>query len=337
MNQYFATFIPGLQELVAKVLKKELRQIQVQALSEGLVVFRSPQSFRKIVSLSFFNNSFYCLFWEKNQFPIEKLIKVFLANSSEAIFLPREILARKKTFRIMASVQSRLVSLPKKLLKKGEDLFSSQWGLAVDRSLPDLEAWFLTRREGASLVGVRLTKKASLEKRLHPGELRPELVNLMGHLADLQPKDILLDPFAGYGAIPLGCARFFSSRGVIAGEKNKAVLKILKSKVKQEKTRIRVYEGDGLKLRYLADCSVDKIITDPPWGIYESQNRDWEKFYFEMLESFQRVLKPGGKMVILTAQRSILEKLVNRFPDLFIEVKYNLLVSGKKAGLYKLE
>lgn len=56
-----------------------------------------------------------------------------------------------------------------------------------------------------------------------------------------------------------------------------------------------------------------------------------------MLKEFIRVLKPGGLMVILIGQKELFEKVLTNFPDLQFVEKYNILVSGKKAAIYKIK
>ena len=101
---------------------------------------------------------------------------------------------------------------------------------------------------------------------------------------------------------------------------------------------IVVEKLDALNLANIENNSVDKIVTDPPWGLHEGKNLDLPKFYLKMLEEFYRVTKTGGFIVILTAQKELIETQLGKLKDnLKLVAKYNTLVSGKKAGVYKLE
>ena len=85
------------------------------------------------------------------------------------------------------------------------------------------------------------------------------------------------------------------------------------------------------------DCSVNKIVTDPPWGLYEDVGMEMEGFYDKMMKEMYRVLKTNGIIVILTANKDELEKVLLNFRNkLKILNKYNILVSGKKAAVYKI-
>lgn len=333
MIDYFSTFITGLQEVIEVALKRDLRDVRIRQLLDGLVVYQTNESPRKIKQLRYFNNSFVLLRLHEKEMAIQSLLKKSLSEPEMFARLPLGILDKASSFRVVVSKRNRLTSVNKELLSSVEDFLSSKLRLRVDRASPDTEVWFLTRSEGISLVGLRITKKPNYEKTLHQGELRPELAHIMCLLAEIKPTDTVLDPFAGYGSIPLECAKHFSLRRIYAGEKDQRIFKLLREKTKVFKSKIVVGKWDALNLSFLADNSIDKIVTDPPWGLYT--NIDIESFYLSMLAEFIRLLKPGGLLVVLTAQKEIFEKLVDSFSQLEIKAKYDILVSGKKAAIYQ--
>jgi ubiquinone/menaquinone biosynthesis C-methylase UbiE len=63
-----------------------------------------------------------------------------------------------------------------------------------------------------------------------------------------------------------------------------------------------------------------------------------ERFYEDMLKEFSRILKKDGILVILTAQKELLEIILSKFPDQFLLIKrLDTLVSGQKAGAFKIK
>ncbi len=86
---------------------------------------------------------------------------------------------------------------------------------------------------------------------------------------------------------------------------------------------------DALNLSRYEDASIHKIVTDPPWGQFKEL--PVAEFYPAMLKEFARVLRSGGKLVILTAENLTLDE---RFT---LSKKFNILVSGKKAAVYVME
>jgi tRNA G10 N-methylase Trm11 len=79
-------------------------------------------------------------------------------------------------------------------------------------------------------------------------------------------------------------------------------------------------------------------VTDPPWGQF-SQIDNLQDFYIKMLREFYRVLKIGGIAVVLNGNRELFEELVtakNIGYKFDMVMEYKILVSGKKASIYKL-
>ena len=98
--------------------------------------------------------------------------------------------------------------------------------------------------------------------------------------------------------------------------------------------QVEICKADVFELSYIQDNSIDSIITDPPWGLWENIP-DIEDFYNRMFVSFKRVLKPNGKMTILTARTVEFENAVKN-AGLTIQDSLHTLVNGKKATLYCL-
>jgi len=115
------------------------------------------------------------------------------------------------------------------------------------------------------------------------------------------------------------------------------VFKILQEKIKKSRVKIVVGKWDALNLTSLTNKSVDKIITDPPWGFYENKSINLREFYKSMLNEFIRVLKPNGLMIILMGQREIFGEVISGFSELKLLEKYDILISGKKATIFKIK
>jgi tRNA G10 N-methylase Trm11 len=93
---------------------------------------------------------------------------------------------------------------------------------------------------------------------------------------------------------------------------------------------------DALNMKFLSDSQIDKIVTDPPWGIYDNiENLDI--FYSKMLIEFHRVVRDKGIIVLLVSNRDIFTNVLEKHKSFFdIDKKYTTLVSGQKAIVYKL-
>ncbi len=133
--------------------------------------------------------------------------------------------------------------------------------LKVNRVKPDLEVWFLRRREGFCFVGIRLTKNPNYEKTLRKRELRPQIAHILCLLSEPRSKDVFLDPFAGSGAIPLERTAF-PYKEIIASDKDPNAYKYLKERTNKLKKRITVKNWDALDLEEIGNGTINKIVTN---------------------------------------------------------------------------
>lgn len=334
LNTYFSTFISGLGDVVIPALVKKLSKFKVKLLLDGLIIYGTQSSDQEIKYTRFLNNSFFLLklFDNLKECSFEKMAEWILREQS----LNQLTLSPKSsTFRIVFSKENQIVPVNSRLQGKLENHFSKLFKLKINRANPDIEIWFLWRNEGYGVIGVRLTNKSNYEKVLHKGELRPELAHLLCLMSEPDKDDIFLDPFAGSGAIPVERATSFPYTKIIASDKDKQIFQKLQKRAGNLGLRIILGRYDALNLSSLTNESVTKIVTDPPWG-FTKYKENIEEFYTKMLEEFIRVLKPDGLIVILIGQKELLEKLFAKFSNLKLLNKYNVLVSGKKAGIYKL-
>jgi tRNA G10 N-methylase Trm11 len=86
----------------------------------------------------------------------------------------------------------------------------------------------------------------------------------------------------------------------------------------------------------LASASVDRIIADPPWGLFENIGNIAE-FYKAIIGKCVKLIKPDGKIVIITARKEELTSAVESITCCSIVKTYHILVSGKKAGVFLIE
>jgi tRNA G10 N-methylase Trm11 len=254
---------------------------------------------------------------------------------------PHSVLAvnnkKIQTFRVMAFEENRPVRAEEKTRLKTEAFIAGESGLKVNRIKPDTEFWFLFRNEGFSVFMKRLTLHASNEKRLRPGELPPPLAWMMCRLSEPLSTDVVLDPFCGYGAIPSERIKRFPLEKMFAFDIKDEAVRISREKIKGESARLcGVKKLDfHVILSELKEASINKIITDPPWGLYEAIE-DIGGFYMEMLRVFSRLLAPGGIAVILTARKEEFRNGLGHFGEFTLNRAFDVLVSGRKAAIFCL-
>jgi tRNA G10 N-methylase Trm11 len=344
VNTFYATFIPGLQNFIAEVIKERLADVKINKLLDGAVLFETETSYDKL-NFFCFNNIFAIISIIEGANAsngIEKHIKTFLNENCEA----QEIIANNSkkisTFRIVASIENQPVVIDEKLKNEAEKLISRLSGLKINRSLPDTEFWFLFRNEeksngkNFSVFMKRLTIRPSWEKTLHRGELPPPLAWTLCRLARLSHGDTVLDPFCGYGSIPETAMKHFHVTKFTACDSDKKAASYTNARFKKRKEGFVFHQTDFEALPSLvAEKSIDAIVTDPPWGQYKEI--DENRFLEKMFEVFAKLLKQGGRAVVLYANQPALnDSLLKASSACFKAEKIiPILLSGKKAAIYQ--
>ena len=340
MSSYYSSFIPGLSEPVQRALLDTLPQCTMTLVLDGLIAYETAAPPEAVRELPFVTNTFYVLkaFPRKEDRAVREMAHEVANDRALKIRdLPRS--KRSKTFRVIPSLANQLQPLEGKIMQALEKRVTEETKLRPDRSKPDYEFWLLQRSEGYGFFSVRLSQHKAYDKLLEKGELRPELANVLCRLSEPSPDETFLDPFCGSGAIPVQRASF-PAGAIIASDIRKEKIEALKQRLKKlslaEKIVVRC--DDALHMARYDSGSIHKIVTDPPWGLFEELKLPLPEFYEQMTEEFCRVLAPGGLLVVVTAQTEVFEGSIQRSESkLKTRHRYNILLSGKKASVYVLQ
>ncbi|KXK09192.1 MAG: hypothetical protein UZ21_OP11001000250 [Microgenomates bacterium OLB22] len=342
MTSYFSTFISGFTDVIEQLVNRDFPDVKITMLLDGLVVYSTEAPLQQVRKTRYFNNTFLLL----NQFPItppgraEGIVRRLASDVDFKTSLRPLMLARNSSFRLIVSRENQMISVDKGIMRNIEARIISATRLRLGPLKADSEFWFLLRREDQAFLGVRLTGLNTVQKKPEKGEVSRELAYLLCSLSDPQDSDVFLDPFCGSGAIPLERAKSYPYSKIIAGDKDRGLVAALKQRAGIKDFEVATL--DATNLASIADQSVDKVVTDPPWGLYDSSGNSTgglEALYDALLREFCRVIKPGGLVVILTARKELLQDLLKRkaVKKLLLQQTYDILVSGKKAGVYVLK
>lgn len=330
MAEFISTFITGFQDVVADDLPERLPGVKILNLFDGLIHYRFDGDSRVLEKIIYFNNTFFVLKTMKGKglnFPS----LVGAVCSTKNYFL-----VNKGSFRVRFQNENQFAKVDKNLTRRAEEYVLRNSKLQLDRLSPTNEVWFCIRREGFAFCGELISRREFTEKNLHKGQLRPEIAYLMCCFARLEKGSVVADPFCGYGSIPLQLAKRFNCQKIFAsdieGDLVAALHNVVPEPVEGQGPQVDFQQADAFELPQIATSSLDAIITDPPWGLWEDIS-DMEGFYNKMFESFMRVLKPQGTMTILSARTTELEAAVTA-QGLTIKKSLHTLVNGKKATLY---
>ncbi len=336
MAVYLSTFISGFQEEIKELSLKYIKGVKIKEIFDGAIVYESILDINHIRQLKFFNNSFIVLdSFEANLDFNEMFNKIMLTKN---IFNKALLLLGKKDkyFRIMFSNENEFTSFDKRELFNLENKIIKESGnrLLLNIYHPHFEFWFLKRREKSFFL-LRFTH--SLGDKPEKGELRPELAFILNYLAEPKKEDIFIDPFAGYGSLVVARAENFPAKLMIINDIDKKYNGFWNKRLNGQKNiKIVRKNQDALNFVSEKENSVNKIVTDPPWGEYE-RITDKEEFYTKMLKEFVRILKKEGLIVLLMNRDDSFTDLLKSFKNLRLIKKIDILVSGKKSSVYKLK
>lgn len=329
MAEYVSSFITGFQDVVKKDLVQRLPSCKIISIYDGLVHYQYAGNSRDLEKIIYFNNTFFVLkTWKGKGLNFPSMVG---AVSSEKKYY----LINKGSFRVRFSQENQFAKVDKNIARRAEETVLQNSRLTLDRLSPTTEIWYSIRREGFAFCGQLITKREFTEKNLNKGELRPEIAYLISSFADIQKDDVILEPFCGYGSIPVQLVKKFHFSKLYASDIDNGKIS-MNSQKKQFKNNpcLDLRQADAFNLSHIEDKSINLVITDPPWGFYEDIG-DVKTFYKKMFASFDRILKDEGRIVILSARKEELEEVISEL-GYKIEACLHTLVNGKKAGLYKI-
>jgi tRNA G10 N-methylase Trm11 len=176
-----------------------------------------------------------------------------------------------------------------------------------------------------------------------------------------------MDPFCGYGSIPEQRTKRFPFQKCYAFDTDADSLDYARKKLSGASSARCQFEkialASVLALKPELAGTIDAIITDPPWGLYQkadsasieglkasafepspSSSRKRreapdliEQFYEEMMGVFARLLKPDGAALILAANHDALARAVQKAGCFETKRIIPILLSGKKAIVFALK
>ena len=104
MKTYYSTFITGFTDVIKENLGKHLKDVQIDLIADGLVVYKTSADIDAIKRLRFLNNSFLLIrhFPKLGSNPIQEMVKQVANDSRLTPILRNPLMGQRAKFRVMA-------------------------------------------------------------------------------------------------------------------------------------------------------------------------------------------------------------------------------------------
>jgi 23S rRNA G2445 N2-methylase RlmL len=179
----------------------------------------------------------------------------------------------------------------------------------------DIEVW-VNLLGNELLCGVRLSD-ASMRHRgrtgaqsagwqHRPAALRPALAAAMVMLTEPAPGDIFLDPMAGSGTLPIERAAAGPFQQLYASDRDSAAYAALQANTRHIDGNVQCERWDARRLP-LPDHGIDKVAVNLPFGKQVAAEMDLARLYRDVLHELQRVIRPGGRLVVLVGDMRLFD------------------------------
>ncbi len=213
-------------------------------------------------------------------------------------------------------------------------LLARGWYLTSGRSA--LDVWAEVHGDDG-YISVKLSGNDMAQrpyKQAHiPASLKPTVAYSMARLSRPHPTDVFLDAMCGAGTILLERALMGRYDYLIGGDVSTDALDATLANFGRKHQPRQFFHWDARKLP-LQRRTVDKIVSNLPFGETIGNLPQLTNLYRYTLREYARVLKPRGRMVLLTSQRTTLDDELERLHFLDVRQRLTVDVRGKKAWIY---
>lgn len=240
--------------------------------------------------------------------------------------IPFRVISRMSGFRNFQKRDLHQV-VERALIDRGWQLTQSSSGLDVWAEVHGQDAYISIKLSKPDMAQ-RSKKQARMSQ-----SIKPTLAYSMVRLSQPHPNDIFLDPMCGTGTILLERAVTGRYRYLIGGDISKEALHAIQKNFGRQHQPRQFFHWDAESLP-IQPNSVDKIVCNLPIGEISENNSILTKLYKQVLTQFETALKSGGKMVLLSMQPALLNRILKQQKSLKTRQQVRINVGGKRGRIF---
>ena len=325
----YAHVQPGLESVAADEIIRDL-QGDVKRTERGVVVFRLRSIDADVLKLRT-TEDIYLMAWGTNSLSFKagdlETIKKWTANKPDWPQLfrihhsIRPKIKGKPTFHLVAQMTGehgyRRVDALDAMADGLHGIIPVGWVPAEENAW--LEIW-MTINGKTAVSGLRLSDRTMRHRTYKTdhvaASLRPTVAAAMVRLAGIAPAMTVLDPMCGAGTILAEAVALCEQRRMrdvkyLGGDIDPNAIFCTKQNL-GNRGENAIQRWDAMELPLTGE-SVDRIVCNPPFGKQLSSPELIPDLYMDCAKEWDRVLKPGGRAVLLAAEQDELRTAVKPF------------------------
>jgi 23S rRNA G2445 N2-methylase RlmL len=346
---YFVTVVPGLEAIAEEEIRDLDRKAEFGKALPGLVPFDTRLSPEDLLGLRCVEDVFAAL---AIVFPLKTdstgILQTFRAAhrsplwdaAIDALRSTRPPKKRRLTYRVVAQLDGHHAFRRLDLQRAVEDAVAQKAGIAWERVPEDaaIEVW--VRGEGnRAAVGIRLSDNTMRHRTYKevqlPASLKPTVAAAMVRLTRPADDDTFLDPMCGSGTILLERALAGRHGLILGGDNDPNALDAAKANVGRRHQPLRIEPMDVRHLP-LEAASIDKLATNLPFGRQILTPAALPELYEAAFHEFARVVKPGGRAVLLAAFEGFWKEILPSMPQWDLKRQYRIDLLGARPSILVL-
>ncbi len=351
---FYAQTMPGIEEVARREIQSsdpagECLGLRTYEDKNGLVLFEYERDPTSLLRLRTTEDVFFLTNWVQGV-PTDRAGLRTLTESVKTakyfdvgLRIHRELGGKgRATFRVIARKQGgsrsyRRVDVQKAVEKGVLARYNYKWKVVEDRA--GLEVW-VTLLGAEAIIGLRLSDQSMRHRtykiRHLPASLRPTVAAAMVFLSNPQPSDIFLDPMCGAGTILIERALAGRYKMLLGGDASKEAVAVCQANAGTGHQPLAIQEWDATDLP-LPDASVDKVVSNLPFGEQIGSHEQNLVLYPAFFAQMLRVVRPEGRLVLLTGERALMRQILSSRPELKVRETLDVRVLGMAATIYVLD
>lgn len=346
--EYAASVIPGVEEIAGQEIGTRCENAQIIEKRRGWVVFRYGGHAADLLKLRTTEDVFAILYRTATLPPYRKgAIPLLTRMAGKSCYWDQALACfhqvrrrsvRRVTFRVIAQMTGKHGFRRQEVrdaVRTGVQSRWDKWKQVADDA--HLEIWTPIIANWA-LIAIRLSdskmRHRTYKKAHRPASLRPTLAAAMVMLSRPRPSDRFCDPMCGAGTFLAERALAGPYHVLIGGDADAKAVQAATSNLSYG-TECGLYLWDARSLP-LRSGSLDAVVCNLPFGEKIGSHADNPMLYDRFFQQLIRVLRAGGRAVLLSGEKELMHQLLGRYRQLERKREILIGVLGRAARIYVL-